>query len=706
MTSNNQKLRIFLCHSPADAKKVREFRARLASSGFDVRFDEAKRAAGQDRDSEIRHAVRQADAVIVFLSKNSITREGAARKEIRFALDVADEKPEGAISVIPARLEECSTPERLLRYQRVDLFNSASYEKMIYTLKLRARLLGKEISVTPSPDVVVYLSDGRRLTAPRGTSVEEFLKPIADTFSAPVIAAIVNSELHELTYRVNFESLIQPVAMDTADGALIYRRSLIFLLEMAFADLYPKGKLTIDHSVSSGGYFCQVSGRGPLSQSELDALAAHMRELVEADLPFERSEIPIEEAVAYFKKLKLNDKARLLAHRQKPYLTLYSLSGRRDYMHGYMAPSTGYLKWFDLTLVNGGFTLRFPRRHAPTDLQPMGDYPKLLAAFRQYGDWLARLGIDNVGALDDAIEAGRAEEIVLVSEAMHERHLAQIAAQIVERAASIVLIAGPSSSGKTTFSRRLSIQLLANGLSPYPLELDNYFVPREKTPLDKDGNPDYEALEALDLPLLAKDLARLVAGEKTHLPRYNFKTGRREAGDVIQLHKGQALILEGIHGLNPRLLPESLAGRAFTIYVSALTQVNLDRHNRVSTTDTRLIRRIVRDARERGYSAAQTISRWESVRRGEKRYIFPYQENCDVMFNSALVYELSALKPLAEPLLRQVPYGVPEYIEAKRLLAFLEWFIPVDANLIPANSIVREFLGGSSLKEFKVWKRH
>jgi len=267
------------------------------------------------------------------------------------------------------------------------------------------------------------------------------------------------------------------------------------------------------------------------------------------------------------------------------------------------------------------------------------------------------------------------------------------------------LIAGPSSSGKTTFSRRLSIQLLAHGLSPYPLELDHYFIERDKTPLGKDGQPDYESIDALDLSLLAENLAALVAGEKVHLPRYNFKTGLREAGDVVQLHKGQILILEGIHGINPRLIPGPLAGRAFKVYVSALTQINLDRHNRVSTTDTRLIRRIVRDARERGYSAAQTISRWESVRRGEKRYIFPYQENCDVMFNSALVYELSALKPLAEPHLRQVPHGTPEYIEAKRLLAFLEWFLPVDANLIPANSIVREFLGGSSLKTFKVWKR-
>ncbi|RJP51070.1 MAG: nucleoside kinase [Anaerolineaceae bacterium] len=563
----------------------------------------------------------------------------------------------------------------------------------------------KQIHLTPpSPTVQLYLPDGRALAGPRGAKVGDFLKAVKNDFSAPIVAAVVNNELHELTYPIEMESRVQPITMDTADGARIYRRSLVFLLEMAFAELFPKGKLTIDHSLSSGGYFCQVGERA-LTQSELDALASHMRALVKEDLPFGRREIPLKEAVQYFKKQKFNDKVRLLAHRPKPYLTLYTLKNRMDYMHGYMVPSTGCLKWFELSLISGGFTLHFPRRHAPTSLEPMGDYPKLLAAFRLYGDWLKRLGIDSVGALDDAIEGGRADEIVLVSEAMHERHLSQIAAQIAERESSIVLIAGPTSSGKTTFSRRLSVQLLAHGLSPYPLELDHYFVERKKTPLGEDGHPDYESIDALDLPLLAKDLAKIVGGEKVRLPRYNFKSGLREAGDVVQLHKGQVLILEGIHGLNPRLIPERLTGRAFRVYVSALTQVNLDRHNRVSTTDTRLIRRIVRDARERGYSAAQTISRWEAVRRGEKRYIFPYQENCDVMFNSALVYELSALKSLAEPLLRQVPHGTPEFIEAKRLLAFLEWFLPVDAGLIPANSIVREFLGGSSLQEFKVWKR-
>jgi uridine kinase len=558
----------------------------------------------------------------------------------------------------------------------------------------------------PRPEVEVHLPDGRVLSGPRGAKVGEFIEAVAGSFDAPIVAAVVNRHLRELTYPIEYESTVKPVDMSEPDGARIYRRSLTFLLEMAFSGLFPKGMLTIDHSVSFGGYYCQVSGRQPLSESEIETLKVHMQELVDADHPFERKEVPLSEAIEYFRKLGYDDKIHLLSHRHKDYLTLYRLGERMDYHHGYMVPSTGYLKWFDLHATNGGFTLRFPRRHAPTELQPPSDYPKLLRTFRQYGDWLMRLGIDNVGALDDAIQAGRGHEIILVSEALHEQYISEIARQIAEQQEdlSLVLVAGPSSSGKTTFSRRLTVQLLARGISPYPLELDNYFVDRDRTPRDEHGNFNFEAIETLDLPLLAEHLQQLVAGKSVDMPHFNFKTGLRESGETVQLERGQIIILEGIHGLNPRLIPEALAGQAFRIYVSALTQLNLDRHNRVSTTDTRLIRRIVRDARERGYTAKDTISRWESVRRGEKRYIFPYQENADIMFNSALVYELAGLKPMAEPLLRQVPHGTPEYIEAKRLLAFLEWFLPIEIDLVPENSIAREFLGGSILREFTLWK--
>lgn len=556
----------------------------------------------------------------------------------------------------------------------------------------------------PNPNVELHLPDGRTLSGPRGTRVGEFLAKVKDDFPAPIVAAIINNHIHELTYPIEIEAYCKPVTMESADGARIYRRSLVFLLEMVFAELFPSSRLNIDHSVSSGGYFCDVIQSKPFSRRQLDALEARMRQRVEEDHPFERREVPIREALDYFAQRGFEDKLRLFKHRRKEYLTLYSLGGQMDYMHGYMVPSTGYLKWFALRLVNGGFILQYPRRHAPTQLEPLGDYPKLMKAFRQYGSWLETLRIDNVGALNDAIQSGRADEIVLVSEALHEQHIAEIAQQIAQKDSRIILIAGPTSSGKTTSSRRLAIQLLARGISPYPLELDNYFIDRDKTPLDENGKPDYESIEALNLERLAQDLEKLIRGEEVQLPHYNFLSGRSEEGDVVQLKAGQPIILEGIHGMNPRLIPDRWADSAFRIYVSALTQLNLDRHNRVSTTDTRLIRRIVRDARERGYSAQVTISRWEAVRLGEKRHIFPYQENADVMFNSALVFELSALKPLAEPLLRQVPHNSPEHIEARRLLAFLEWFLPLDVNLVPANSIAKEFLGGSSLRDFKIWR--
>ena len=556
--------------------------------------------------------------------------------------------------------------------------------------------------VSPRPEVEIHLPDGRVLSGARNAPVGDFLKALE--FIVPVVAADVDGELRELTYPIQMDATVRPILMSDSDGALIYRRSLNFLLEMAFTDLFPGATVRIDHSISFGGYYCQVSGREPLSEGELATLKLHMKQLIDADMPFGRKEVPLQEAIDYFQSIGYDDKVRLLKYRRKPYLTLYRLGERMDYHHGYMVPSTGYLKWFDLFLVNGGFTLRFPRRHAPTQLEPITRYPQLLAAFRQYGDWLEHLDIDNVGALNDAIRGGRVHEVVLVSEALHEQNVADIARQIASRGVPLVLIAGPTSSGKTTFSRRLTIQLLALGVSPYPLELDNYFVSRDDTPLGEDGRPDFEALGALNLPLLSDHLEHLLQGRKVQIPRYDFEKGMPEAGEYVQLRGSQLIIMEGIHGMDPGLLPPALRDRAFRIYVSALTQLNLDRLNRVSTTDTRLLRRIVRDARERGYSARDTISRWESVRRGEKRWIFPYQEHADVMFNSALVYELSALKPLVEPLLRQVPHGIPEFIEAKRLLAFLEWFLPIEATLVPENSIVREFLGGSILREFRAWR--
>jgi uridine kinase len=535
--------------------------------------------------------------------------------------------------------------------------------------------------------------------------LEAFLAPEAST-DAPIVGAVVNGELRELTYPIEMDSRVSPVTMASADGMRLYRRSLTFLLATAFEQLFPDARLTVDHSIASGGYYCDVSGREPLSEEELSLLEARMRELVEADLPFAKSHMPLEEAVAYFRGKGYSDKVRLLASRRKPHLVIYQLKSLRDYYHGYMVPSTSYLKWFALQKTGDGFTLRFPRRHQPTGLLPVPEYPKLLATFLQYRDWLETLGIADVGALNEANVAGRAREVILVSEALHERRIAEIAAMITEKrdTARVVLIAGPSSSGKTTFSKRLSIQLMARGLYPYPIELDNFFVDRDKSPRDENGELDYESLHALDLARLNHDLRLMITGEQVRLPKYNFKTGLQEEGNTVQLDKDQIIILEGIHGLTPELVPEIPSENTFRIYASALTQLNLGRFNRVSTTDTRLIRRIVRDAAQRGYSASETIQRWESVRRGEKRYIFPFQENADVMFNSALVYEGSALAPLAEPLLRQVSFGTVEHVEAKRLLAFLDWFLPIDTDLIPDNSILREFIGGSILQDFVPWR--
>ncbi|MCG2788250.1 MAG: nucleoside kinase [Anaerolineae bacterium] len=559
-------------------------------------------------------------------------------------------------------------------------------------------------TTTPSTNIQVHLPDGRTLEGPRGASAEAFLQAVQIDSPAPIVGAIINGDLHELTYVITMESRLEPVTMADADGSRIYRRSLTFLLEAAFSALFPKAILLIDHSVASGGYYCHVHGHDPLTEQELANLETEMRRMLDANLPFVRQEVTLAEAIAHFEAQGYQDKVRLFAHRRKPYVTLYRLGEHLDYHHGYMVPTTGYLKWFALAGSNGGFTLRFPRRQNPTAFSPLEDFPKLLAAFRQYGGWLERLGTDSVGALNDAIHAGRARELILVSEALHEQHIAALASQIAERGdARLVLIAGPSSSGKTTFARRLAVQLLARGLSPFALEMDNYFVDRDDTPKDENGEFDFETIEALNLKLLGEQLEILLAGQEVQIPRYNFRLGKSEPGDVMRLRPGQLIILEGIHGLNPRLIPASLARQSFRLYASALTQLNLDRHNRVSTTDTRLIRRIVRDARERGYSAAQTISRWESVRRGEKRHIFPYQENTDVMFNSALAYEMSVLRPLAEPLLRQVAPHTPEFIETKRLLAFLEWFLPLESDLVPDNSILREFIGGSILKGFKVW---
>ena len=560
----------------------------------------------------------------------------------------------------------------------------------------------------PRETVEIYLPDGRTYRGKRDLPIIEFMKALPEWSDPPIVGAVVDGELRELTFLIKKDSNVKPVTMSDSDGSKIYRRSLVFLLQASFEDVFPKMELTVDYSVPSGGYVCTVKNHPALEHSAVQKVEKRMREIVKEDLEIKREVVTLETAKEYFRSKNYEDKLQLLKYRKKPELVLYQLENHRDYHHGYMVPSTGFLTVFALVPVEEGFILQYPRRKTPTQLLPMPKYTKLREIFQQYGDWLSSLGIDSVGSLNDAILNNGIHEVILVSEALHEQKISEIATQIADSKPEkkLILIAGPSSSGKTTFSKRLAIQLLTHGIKPFALEMDNYFVDRENTPLDENGKPNFEAFEAINRTLLERDLLRLMDGKEVQLPKFNFLEGRSEPGEVVKISNDQVIIMEGIHGLNNALLTEFPSRKIFRIYISCLTQLNLDRFNRISTTDSRMLRRVVRDSWSRGFTAQRTISLWESVRRGEREYIFPYQENANAIFNSALVYELAALKPFAEPLLRQIPFGTDEYREAKRLLAFLNWFIPIDQDLIPDNSILREFVGKSILADFKIWNHN
>jgi uridine kinase len=560
----------------------------------------------------------------------------------------------------------------------------------------------------PRQTAQVWLADGRVYEAPVGTPLEAFIRAAEPDQPVPIVAAIVDGQLRELTYHVESDVEVTPLSTATSDGMRIYRRSLSFLLIVAAHELFPKARVIVDHSVPFGGYHCRLEGREALAQEELTQLEERMRQIVAEDAPIRKDRIPLHEAIALFRERGDDDKIRLLSYRKKGYLTTYKLRGIRDYFHGYMLPSTGYLRWFALRDYPPGFIVQYPRQSEPLRLQPFREYPKLGAVFHEYGEWMRVIGVPDVGALNQTIEDGRIGEVALVAEALHEQRIARIAYDIARWRGEkrLVLIAGPSSSGKTTFAKRLAVQLVANGVHPVALGLDDYFVDREHTPRDENGDYDFEALKTLDLALFNEQLLQLMDGQEVVLPHYNFRSGKREQGETLCLMADHVILIEGIHGLNPALVPQVPADRIYRIYVSAMTQLNIDRHNRVPTTDTRLIRRIVRDATFRGYSAQETIDRWASVRRGEKQNIFPYQEHADVMVNTALVYELAVLKPFVEPLLLQIERGTPGYVEAKRLLAFLKWFLPCKPDLVPDNSILREFIGGSILQDFRPWQWH
>lgn len=558
------------------------------------------------------------------------------------------------------------------------------------------------VPALPRQVVQVRFKKGQVYEGPVGTALESFVRAAKLDGPAPVVAALVDGKLCELTVPVVRDIDVEPVSMANSDGMRIYQRSLTLLLAVATKNVFPEARLMVDHAVPLGGFYCEVSGRAPFAPGEISQVESRMRAIVRANEPIVRETIPVSRAIEIFENMGYDDKVRLLRFRKKGVVPVYSLLGHYDSFYGYMVPSTGYLEYFSLSHQGQGFVLYFPTRFRATDMPQIRHYPHVISSFLEYGDWLHLLGVEDVASLNETIQTGRIREVVLVSEALHEGRIAGIAQDIADRgsAARLVLIAGPSSAGKTTFARRLAIQLLAHGVRCLHLGLDNYFVDRHLTPKDEAGEYDFEALEAVDLEFFNQQLVDLMAGRSVVLPQYNFITGRREEGVSVQIGPRHVILIEGIHGLNPGLVPAISPDSIYRVYVSLLTQLSLDHHNRIPTSDTRLLRRIARDAAQRGYSPTNTISRWESVRRGEVRNIFPYQENADAMFNSALAYELAVLKPVVEPLLRQVEPGPLEYVEARRLLSFLSWVESCACDLVPDNSILREFIGGSILQDY------
>lgn len=539
---------------------------------------------------------------------------------------------------------------------------------------------------------------------PVGSTLLEIYQGLNLNFPYQVVSAKVNNRSEGLNFRVYNNKDVEFLDVRDPSGMRTYVRSLCFILYKAVRELFPQGKLYVEHPVSKG-YFCNLRIGRPIELADVTAIKQRMQEIIAQDIPFHRTECHTTEAVRIFSEQGMNDKVKLLETSGSLYTYYYTLDDTIDYYYGNLLPSTGFIYLFDLVKYYDGLLLRIPNKTEPTKLDEMVKQEKMLDIFKEHLRWNHIMGLSNVGDFNRACLEGAATDLIKVAEALQEKKIAQIADEIYNRCKDnsphgrLVLIAGPSSSGKTTFSKRLSVQLMTNGLRPYPISLDDYFVDREKTPRDANGNYDYESLYALDLQLFNDQLQALLRGEEVELPRFNFTAGKQEfRGEKLRIDKNMVLILEGIHALNPELTPQIPDENKFKIYVSALTTISLDDHNWIPTTDNRLLRRIIRDYNYRGCSAQETISRWPSVRAGEDKWIFPYQENADVMFNSALLFEFAVLRYHAEPILNSVPRNCPEYAEAYRLLKFIKYFIPVQDKEIPPTSLLREFLGGSSFK--------
>ena len=514
-----------------------------------------------------------------------------------------------------------------------------------------------------------------------------------------IVLAKVNGKLRELTKTADSDSVIEFITTKDSDGALTYKRSATFILLKAVYDVVPKEKIEkfkVEFSLSKG-YYCTLKGSEPVTNELIVKIENRMKEIVLMDLPIEKISMSTDDAVKAFAKYGMHDKEKLFRFRRHSSVNVYSIDGFKDYYYGYMVPSTGYIKYFKLFPYNEGFVIQFPEKNSTKTIPEFTPQNKLFNIMKETSEWGEMLGIETVGDLNAAIASGKANELILVQEALQEKKLADIASMIAsDRSRKFIMMAGPSSSGKTTTSYRLSIQLRAHGLKPHQLSLDNYFKNREFTPRDENGNYDFECLEALDVELFNQNMTDLLNGKRVEIPGFNFKTGKREYnGNYMELGPNDVMVIEGIHGLNDKLSYSLPRESKFKIYLSALTQLIVDEHNRIPTPDCRLLRRMVRDARTRGTSAKNTIAMWYSVRRGEELNIFPYQEEADAMFNSSLIYELSVIKQYAEPLLFGISPDEPEYPEAKRLLKFLDYFLSITPESIPINSITREFIGGS-----------
>lgn len=543
----------------------------------------------------------------------------------------------------------------------------------------------------------IKLIDGTEHLISKGLTLEEIKEFLNIESRYKIVAAKVNNVIRELTWTPESDCVIEFIDISHEDGLRIYRRSLHFILIKAVEELFPGREVVISHTISKGIYI-EINGNKELNENEVYQIECRMREIVSRKTPFIKHVLPLEEAKKIFASNGRENRLKIVEQRGEKLVTVYSCDGFYDYFYGYMVPHTGYADIFKLIYYKPGLVMIYPMRENPDKLPVFEEKKKLFSIFMEYKKWGRIIGVETVACLNERIKKGKAKELVMVSEALQEKKIAQIADMITHshHKKRVVLISGPSSSGKTTFAKRLSVQLRVNGINPQTISLDDYFVNREFTPRDEKGDYDFEALEAVDVKLFNEHLGKLVQGFEVEVPIYNFYTGSREPkGRMLRIEEDDVLIIEGIHGLNPKLTMSIPKKNKFQIYVSALTSLSIDEHNRIPTTDTRLLRRIVRDNQFRGVNALKTLKMWPSVRRGEEKNIFPFQEEADIMFNSSLLYELCVLKSFALPLLKEIDSSCAEYSEAKRLIKFLSYFFDIDDRFVPQNSIIREFIGGS-----------